>query len=123
MDVFSTIFSLLVAAAGWYYMFYSRAVANLSSIEDEAINRRRLRLRRAGGFIMFLLAIALFAGFHSVDSATSAQAFVLVWLSVFVLLLSVLLLAMADLRLTWKLRRNRLGRASGFEVQPPRKNS
>src|SRR5882724_107457 len=123
MDVFSTIFSLLVAAAGWYYMFYSRAAANLSSIEDQAINRRRLRLRRAGGFIMFLLAIALFAGFHSVDSATSAQAFVLVWLSVFVLLLTVLLLAMADLRLTWKLRRNRLGRASGFEVEPPRKHS
>jgi hypothetical protein len=123
MDVFSTIFSLLVAAAGWYYMFYSRAVANLSSIEDQSINRRRLGLRRAGGFIMFLLAIALFAGFHSVDSATSAQAFVLVWLSVFVLLLTVLLLAMADLRLTWKLRRNRLGRASGFEVEPPRKHS
>jgi len=123
MDVFSTIFSLLVAAAGWYYMFYSRAVANLSSIEDQSINRRRLRLRRAGGFIMFLLAIALFAGFHSVDSATSAQAFVLVWLSVFVLLLTVLLLAMADVRLTWKLRRNRLGRASGFEVEPPRKHS
>jgi hypothetical protein len=119
----SAVFSLLVAAAGWYYMFYSRAVANLSSIEDQAINRRRLRLRRAGGFIMFLLAIALFAGFHTVDSATSAQAFVLVWLSVFVLLLTVLLLAMADLRLTWKLRHNRLGRARGFEVEPPRKHS
>ncbi|MDB5323369.1 MAG: hypothetical protein JWN40_5000 [Phycisphaerales bacterium] len=121
MDVFSTIFSLLVAAAGWYYMFYSRAVANLTGIENESLNRRRQRLRRIGGFIMFLLAIALFAGFHSVDAGTSAQAFVLVWLSVFLLLLTVLLLAMADLRLTWKLRRGR-HRASGFEVEPPRKH-
>jgi 4-amino-4-deoxy-L-arabinose transferase-like glycosyltransferase len=121
MDVFSTIFSLLVAAAGWYYMFYSRAVANLSGIENESLNRRRQRLRRIGGFVMFVLAIALFAGFHSVDSSTSAQAFVLVWLAVFLLLLTVLLLAMADLRLTWKLRRGR-HRGGGFEVEPPRKH-
>jgi len=110
----------VVAAAGWYYMFYSRAVANLSSIEDQAINRRRLRLRRAGGFIMFLLAIALFAGFHSVDSATSAQAFVLVWLSVFILLLVIVLLAMVDLRLTWHLRNNR--RRAAAESQGSRKS-
>jgi hypothetical protein len=120
MDVFSTIFSLLVAAAGWYYMFYSRAAANLNGIEDEALNRRRHRLRRAGGFVMFLLAIALFAGFHSVDSATSAQGFVLVWLTVFLLLLTVLLLAMMDLRLTWMLRRRRQRR--GFEAQPPKES-
>src|SRR5437764_3222269 len=119
MDVFSTSFSLLVAAAGWYYMFYSRAAANLNGIEDEALNRRRHRLRRAGGLVMFLLAIALFAGFHSVDSATSAQGFVLVWISVFLLLLTVVLLALVDLRLTWKLRRRR--QRSGFEVQQPKK--
>lgn len=119
MDVFSTIFSLLVAAAGWYYLFYSRAVANLSGIENEQINRRRHRLRRAGGFVMLLLGAALFAGFHSVDSTTGAQAFVFVWLSVFALLLTVLLLAMADLRLTMKLRRG--CRARGFDVQSSRK--
>jgi hypothetical protein len=49
----------------------------------------------------------MFAGFHTVDAATSAQAFLLVWMSVFVLLLIVVLLAMIDLRLTWRLRQRR----------------
>jgi cytochrome bd-type quinol oxidase subunit 2 len=119
MDVFSTFFSLLVAGVGWYYMFYSRGALGLQGIEEETLNRRRQALRRFGGFVLLLLGVALFAGFHTVDSTTSAQAFVLVWMSVFILLLVVLLLAMADLRLTWKLRRRRDRR--GFEAQPPRK--
>src|SRR5258708_28529397 len=106
MDGFSTIFSLLVAGAGWYYMFYSRAAANLNGIEDEALNRRRHRLRRTGGVVMFLLAIALFAGFHSVDSATSAQGFVLVWLTVFLLLLSALLVTFSVFRGAFMLPRS-----------------
>ena len=119
MDLFSTLFSLIVAGVGWYYMLYSRGALHLHDIEDETLNRRRQVLRRIGGFVLVLLGVAMFAGFHSVDSATSAQAFVLVWMSVFVLLLIVLLLAMADLRLTWKLRRRRERR--GFEIPPPRK--
>ena len=119
MDAVSTIFSLLVAAVGWYYMFYSRSALQLHGIEDEALNRRPPRLRRVGGLVLLLLGVAMFAGFHSVDSSTSAQAFVLVWLGVFILLLAVLLLAMVDLRLTWKLRRRRERRS--LEVQSPRK--
>lgn len=107
MGVFSTIFSLLIAAAGWYYMFYSRAAASLNGIEDENLNKRRQRLRQIGGFIMILLAVALYAGFHSVDPTTSAQAFLLIWFGVFVLLFAVLMLAMLDLRLTWRLRHRR----------------
>jgi cytochrome bd-type quinol oxidase subunit 2 len=119
MDVLTTVFSLAVAAVGWYYMFYSRGASNLHDIENEALNHRRQVLRRIGGFVLLLLGVALFAGFHSVDSATSAQGFVLVWMSVFVLLLVVLLLAMADLRLTWKLRHRRDRR--GVDTHPPRK--
>ena len=107
MGVFSTIFSLLIAAAGWYYMFYSRAAAGLNGIEDEHLNRRRQRLRQIGGFVMILLAVGLYAGFHSVDPNASAQAFLLVWFAVFVLLFAVLMLAMLDLRLTWRLRHRR----------------
>lgn len=107
MGPFSAIFSLLIAAAGWYYMFYSRAAASLTEIEDVQLNRRRQRLRQVGGFVMLLLAVALYAGFHTVDAATSAQAFLLVWLSVFLLLMVVVLLAMIDLRLTWRLRQRR----------------
>lgn len=120
MQVFSALFSLFIAAADWYYMFYSRAATNLHGIEDQALNHRRQRLRQIGGFFMLLLAVALFAGFHTVDAATSAQAFLLVWMSVFLLLLLIVLLAMADLRLTWKLRNRR---RHGFEIQPPTKRS
>jgi Na+/melibiose symporter-like transporter len=103
-------------------MFYSRGALGLQGIEEETLNRRRQALRRVGGFVLLLLGVALFAGFHSVDSATSAQGFVLVWMSVFVLLLVVLLLAMADLRLTWKLRHRRHRREGrGFDILPPRK--
>jgi drug/metabolite transporter (DMT)-like permease len=121
MHAFTSIFSLLVAAAGWYYMFYSRAASNLTGIEDEQLNHRRQRLRQIGGFVMLLLAVALFAGFHTVDAKTSAQAFLLVWMAVFLLLMTIVLLAMVDLRLTWKLRHRRRG--AGFEVHPPKKMS
>jgi 4-amino-4-deoxy-L-arabinose transferase-like glycosyltransferase len=107
MGPLTTIFSLLVGAAGWYYMFYSRAATNLSGIEEQQVNDRRQRLRQIGGFVMLLLAVALFAGFNSVDSTTGPQAFVLIWLAVLVLLFTITILAMADLRLTIKLRNRR----------------
>jgi drug/metabolite transporter (DMT)-like permease len=120
MSAFSAVFSLLIAAAGWYYMFYSRAATNLTGVEDDGINRRRHRLRRIGGFIMLLLAVAFFAGFNTVDAETSAARFLLVWLAVFVLLMIIVLLALADLRLTWRLRHTR---RPGFEIRPPKKTS
>ena len=104
MEWVTGIFSLIVAAFGWYYMFYSRAAANLSGIERHDLNRRRHRLRRIGGFVMLLLAVGMYAGFNSVDPQTSPSPFVAVWLTVFVLLLVTVILAMIDLRLTWKLR-------------------
>jgi 4-amino-4-deoxy-L-arabinose transferase-like glycosyltransferase len=119
MGPLTTFFSLLVGAAGWYYLFYSRAATNLSGIEDDRTNNRRQRLRRIGGLVMLLLAVALFAGFHSVDSATGPQAFVLVWLAVFLLLFTITLLALADLRLTVKLRQRR----RGFDTVPHEKRS
>jgi hypothetical protein len=33
MNALIAIFSLLIAAVGWYYLFYSRAAARLESIE------------------------------------------------------------------------------------------
>jgi hypothetical protein len=107
MPAFTAIFSLLIGAAGWYYMFYSRAAANLNGIEDQSLNRRRHRLRQVGGFNMLLLAIGLFAGFNAVDPEVSKEAFVSIWMGIFLLLLIVVLLAMVDLRLTWRLRQRR----------------
>ena len=104
--ILPAIFSLLVAAAGWFYMFYSRAAHNLAGLEKDALNLRRIRLRRVGGFIMFCLAIAFFIGFQPYVEE-SRGAFVAVWGLVLVLLLAVVVLGLVDLRLTWKLRKPR----------------
>ena len=99
-------FSLLVAAAGWFYMFYSRAAHNLHGVENEALNLRRIRLRRVGGFVMFCLAIAFFVGFHPYVWNAGAAALA-IWMLVMVLLLAVVVLGLVDLRLTWQLRKPR----------------
>ncbi len=100
------IFSLLVAAAGWFYMFYSRAAHHLQGLENDLLNLRRIRLRRIGGFIMFLLAIAFFVLFQPYvwDSSMGALGMLLV---VMFLLLALVVLALIDLRLTWQLRKPR----------------
>ena len=106
MQTLAGIFSLLVAAAGWYYLFYSRAAHRLESIEQEALNRRRIAYRRVGGVLMLLLGVCFFAGFNTVDWDPPTVSFMLIWLAVFVLLGCIVILAMIDLRLTIKLRRS-----------------
>ena len=100
------ILALLIAIAGWFYMFYSRAAANLGSIENEQLNLKRIRLRRVGGFVMLLLAVAFFALFYTFDSKEQAEEFVLTLLAVLLLLCMILVLGLIDLRLTLKLRRS-----------------
>jgi UDP-N-acetylmuramyl pentapeptide phosphotransferase/UDP-N-acetylglucosamine-1-phosphate transferase len=99
-----TIFSLLVAAAGWFYMFYSKAAANLADVEANERNLRRIRLRRVGGFFMFLLAVAFFVGFQPYVWE-SEMAVLGVWVLVLFLLLAIVVLGLIDLRLTWQLRK------------------
>ena len=89
-------------------MFYSRMAEKLAPIEEQQINRRRSRLRRIGGFFMFLLAVFLFAGFHTVDEKGSPLGFLLVWITVFILLFLIVVLALVDVRLTARLRQRRL---------------
>src|SRR2546423_8697867 len=63
---FCPIFSLFVAACGWYYMFYSKAATRLCGIEDAHVNNLRVWLRRMNGLLMFLLARCFFSGFFPV---------------------------------------------------------
>ena len=107
MQWLPAIFALLAGAAGWYYLFYSKAAHSLRSVEGQRINNQRMRLRRINGLMMLLLAIAFFAGFRTVDEKHSPVAFLLVWLAVLLLLAIVVVLAMVDLRLTMKLRSRR----------------
>lgn len=100
------IFSLLTAAAGWYYLFYSNAARRLQPIESQRINLARVRLRRVGGIVMILLAVLFFAGFQE-KIAASGAAYIAIWLIVLLLLLLIVVLALIDLRLTWALRRDR----------------
>ena len=99
------ILALMIAIAGWFYMFYSKAAANLGGVENEQLNLKRIRLRRVGGFVMLLLAVAFFMLFYTFDSKEQAQEFVLTLLAVLLLLCMILVLGLIDLRLTLKLRR------------------
>jgi uncharacterized membrane protein len=99
------IFSLVCGFTGWYYLFYSKAAAGLSSVESSRRNTLRIALRRICGATMFLLGIAFFAGFNTVDDRRTPRAYALVWIGVMVLLLVILMLVATDIRLTWKLRR------------------
>ena len=104
IDMIQTVFALTVAAAGWYYMFYSQAASRLAGVEGESVNRRRVRLRRVNGLMMFLLWVFFFAGFFAVDLDRPTIAFFVVWLVAMFLLLAIVVLAAIDVRLTLRLK-------------------
>src|SRR2546423_13840120 len=107
MHPLAGIFSLLTGIAGWFYLFHSRAATALADVEAEALNRQRIRLRRVGGIVMLAIAVLFYLGSYAVDADRRPTAFVGLWLAVFVLLLFMLGLALGDVRLTWRIRRQR----------------
>jgi hypothetical protein len=104
MRLLADILALLCGVAGWFYLFYSKAAARLASVESARLNAIRVALRRVSGAAMVLLGIALFAGSNSVDEQKAPNVFLAIWISVLLLLATILLLALADVRLTLKLR-------------------
>ena len=105
MDTLLAIFALLIAAVGWYYLFYSRAAARLEGVEDDRTNRLRGRLRRANGIIMLLMAVGIAVATYRFDMERMPTEFGITWLAVMLLLLVSVILALIDVRLTLKLRR------------------
>jgi len=103
----AAVFSLLVAAAGWHYMFYSRAAGRLAGVEDEQTNWLRIVLRRIGGAAMLLLAVCFFGLCAALEAGRNRTTIIVLGLTVLMLLGAVLLLGVLDVRLTWKLRRPR----------------
>jgi hypothetical protein len=99
------IFCIVVMAAGWYYLFYSRAAEKLGRFESQPTNLQRIRLRRIGGFVIMLLGASLYVGMFGVSWDPPTRSFAAVWLFVFVLLAAAVILALADVYLTRKLRR------------------
>ena len=119
MFALATTLALLIATAGWHYLFYSRAAERLAGVEQERLNRLRVVLRRAGGVVLLILGPTFFAGFRTLLPETdfNPSAFVALWLSVLGLMGVMVVLAMVDVRLTWKLRQQQLARpAAGGEA-------
>ena len=107
METIPAIFCLVTGAAGWFYLFYSRAAHRLGAIEDERINQARIRLRRIGAGAMILLAIAFAVGYYGVNVGEPTATFAIAWGCVLLLLPVMLGIGLADLRLTRKLRRGK----------------
>ena len=118
MFALATILALLIATAGWHYLFYSKAAQRLSGVEEDRLNRMRVGLRRAGGLVLLVLGPTFFAGFRTLLPETSFEpiTFVTLWLSVLGLMGVMVILALVDVRLTLKLRRRQETRAAGGEA-------
>jgi UDP-N-acetylmuramyl pentapeptide phosphotransferase/UDP-N-acetylglucosamine-1-phosphate transferase len=114
MDWLPGIFALIVAAAGWYYLFYSQAAVRLHGVEQGPQNRLRVRLRRVGGLVILLLAAAFYAMFVMLRSERYAAAGALL-LVVMVLMGGVLVLGLIDLRFTHRMRGDPRPRAGADE--------
>lgn len=105
MQIFSAIIAAVTAVAGLYYLVYSRGAQRLRGVEEEYYNNRRIALRRFGGGVMLVLAIC-FAMLFWMEP--QGMGFMIVLLAVLVLVAVILILAMIDLRLTWRMRRERM---------------
>lgn len=104
MPVFPSIFALLCAAAGWYYLLHAQSAARLSAYESERENRVRVRLRRAGGVGILVMSLAFFLCFISVNRRVSPY-LTLAGLTIIALMLpTILFLAWVDMRLTRRLK-------------------
>jgi UDP-N-acetylmuramyl pentapeptide phosphotransferase/UDP-N-acetylglucosamine-1-phosphate transferase len=113
MESIPAIFCLLTGAAGWFYLFYSRAAHRLGGIENERINQARIRLRRMGAGVMILLAIAFAVGYYGTNVREPTPRFAIAWGCVLVLLPVMVGIGLADLRLTRKLKQAAAGLKNG----------
>ncbi len=100
----ATIFALLAGAAGWYYLFYSKAARRLAGVEGGPVNARRHLLRRANGALLLVLGGLFYAGF-TINPDAHRVRWAAVWFAVLLLLLAVIALVLVDMRLTARLRR------------------
>ncbi len=100
----AAIFSLVVAVCGWYYLFYSRAAHKLRGIEADRVNGRRVLLRRLSGAAMCGLAVSFFAAFCVLDEKRELRGIAVLVAISLAFLMAIVVLAIADVRLTLKLR-------------------
>ena len=104
MSYLPAIFSLVVAAAGWFYILHASRALALKGFETDRDNRLRIRLRRIGGGLMILLAVAFYVGYVFASQPERRLIALVCIMLVMVLLPVILFLAYVDLRLTRKMR-------------------
>src|SRR5688500_9879556 len=104
MRALPAIFALLVAAVGWYYLWYSQAIQRLARIEEQRTTRRLGILRRINAIIMLLIALGIACGTYRFEREGAETACLITWALVMLLLFAFVLLALIDLPLTIKLR-------------------
>jgi hypothetical protein len=103
----ANVLSLLIAATGWHYLFYSRAVKLLEEIEFRELNAKRVLYRRINGGLLMALGLLTFCGVQNLRPVV----FVGIWIAAMVVLATIVVLAMVDVRLTWKLAQSRRRRS------------
>jgi hypothetical protein len=103
MTAVANILSLLIAATGWHYLFYSRAAKLLEEVESRELHVRRILCRRINGGLLIVLGILTFLGSRTARPVI----FVAVWIAAMAILAAIVILALVDLRLTWKLAQAR----------------
>ena len=101
-----TILSILIAAAGVYYLLRARTARGLVGLEQALLNSRRIFLRRLCGALMLLLAGMLYLMLVVLNPGDHPGYFVVLLLVNLLLLLSLSSLALLDMRLTFQLRRS-----------------
>lgn len=106
-SIASSLVCLMIGAAGWYYLFYSRAAHRLSVIEPSAPNRRRVLLRRTNGVVMILLAGLLYFATQALAPKREPGLSTAVLLAIVILLGLCVTLAWIDMRMTMDLRNRR----------------
>ena len=96
---------MLVAAAGWHYLFHSHAARDLENLEQRQANALRCRLRKLCGACMMLLGGTVFALLRMINLDRPTPVAMILLLAILLLLGTISALALIDLRLTWRLRR------------------
>ena len=94
------IFALLIAALGWYYLFYSRAAQYLEAVEDQRSNRLRGILRRMNAIVMLLMAVGIAMTTYRFNREGAEMQFALTGSAVMFLLTLCVVLALIDVQLT-----------------------
>lgn len=104
MTFLPAIFSILVAAAGWFYILHAAQASSLKGFETDRDNRLRIRLRRICGVLMIVLAISFYLAYNLASNPDRRWIALFCVILVLLLLPSILFLAYVDLRLTRKMR-------------------